>query len=94
MPEGERGESAALPEPVPVWAVVPFREFGELRLPVFAVRRSDVAVLVQLGFQGVLQEAWVRRDQVTTRQLKARGRDRYADVPAHLPKNEGHRSRG
>lgn len=94
IPETERGDHEPLPEPQPVWATVPYKEFGDLRLPVFALRRSDVAVLVETGWQGVRQECWVRREGVTVRTLKARQHDRHDPALRHLPKGEGHSSRG
>ena len=38
----------------------------------FAVARSDVAVYVEIAWQGRLQRAWVPRDTVTTRKLSPR----------------------
>jgi hypothetical protein len=38
----------------------------------FAVARSDVAVYVEIAWQGRLQRAWVPRDTVTTRKLTPR----------------------
>lgn len=91
LPEDQWGDHALLPEPLPVWATLHYPGLGALRLPVFAVRRSDVAVLVQTGWQGVRQEAWVPRDGVTTRQLQERPPERRRP---DLPNDEGHRSRG
>jgi len=91
LPEDAWGDHVKLPEPTPVWATLHYPGLGDLRLPVFAIRRSDVAVLVQTGWQGVRQEAWVPRDGVTVRQLKARQSDRRR---TDLPAGEGHRERG
>jgi len=94
IPESERGDHEALPEPQPVWATVPYEEFGELRLPVFAIRRSDVAVLVETGWQGVKQQCWVPRAGVTVRTLRARLPDKHDPAQRHLPRGEGYTARG
>ncbi|MBA8988956.1 hypothetical protein FHW23_000188 [Curtobacterium pusillum] len=48
----------------------------------FAVARSDVAVYVEIAWQGRMQRAWVPCDTVTTRKLAPR-RDRWTLGPAY-----------
>lgn len=60
---------------VPVYAaaLLPLDQIGVLeKLKAFAVARSDVAVYVEIAWQGRLQGAWVPRDTVTTRKLAPR----------------------
>lgn len=57
------------PEPVTISRLV-FEQIGELeRVKAFAVARSDVAVYVEIAWQGRLQRAWVPRSTVTRRKL-------------------------
>jgi hypothetical protein len=73
-------EQVGSPEPVdppqPVWIdKLIFEQIGELKkIKAFAVARSDVAVFVEISWQGRLQRAWVPRDTVTTRTLRPRDR--------------------
>lgn len=66
------------PEPVdptqPVWiSRLRFEQIGELeQVKAFAVARTDVAVYVEIAWQGRLQRAWVPRSIVTTRRLAPR----------------------
>jgi hypothetical protein len=70
LPLDQIGEPVALPMPESVWAdPVVFEHVGPIRVKAFAVARSDVAVYVQVSWQGRLQRAWVRREVVTRRQL-------------------------
>jgi hypothetical protein len=68
-------ETIGSPEPVdppqPVWiSRLAFEQIGELtKVKAFAVARSDVAVFVEIAWQGRLQRAWVPRGTVTVRQL-------------------------
>ncbi len=58
------------PQPVTVHDLR-FDQIGVLpEVKAFAVARSDVAVFVEIAWQGRLQRAWVPRDTVTTRTLK------------------------
>ncbi|WIA95786.1 hypothetical protein [Curtobacterium sp. MCBA15_004] len=60
------------PQPVTVHGLR-FEQIGVLaEVKAFAVARSDVAVFVEIAWQGRLQRAWVPRDTVTVRALKAR----------------------
>ena len=73
LPLDQIGNPERLPVPEPVWAdPVVFEHIGPLRVKAFAVAGSDVAVLVQVSWQGRLQEAWVRRELVTRRTLDPR----------------------
>lgn len=73
LPLDQIGDPVELPAPEPVW-IEPamFANIGELRVKAFAVARSDVAVYVQISWQGRLQRAWVRRDVVKRRRLEPR----------------------
>ncbi len=60
------------PQPVTVHDLR-FDQIGVLpEVKAFAVARSDVAVFVEIAWQGRLQRAWVPRDTVTTRTLNPR----------------------
>lgn len=74
LPLGEIGSPISVDPPQPVWiSRLRFDEIGVLeRVKAFAVARSDVAVFVELSWQGRLQRTWVPRDTVTVRQLKPR----------------------
>ncbi|GAA3330690.1 hypothetical protein GCM10017712_04910 [Curtobacterium citreum] len=62
------------PQPVTVHDLR-FDQIGVLaEVKAFAVARSDVAVFVEISWQGRLQRAWVPRDTVTTRTLRPRDR--------------------
>ncbi|MFJ3319376.1 hypothetical protein [Curtobacterium sp. NPDC086286] len=71
-------DSIGIPEPVdPPQCVnvrdLRFEAIGMLPfVKAFAVARSDVAVYVEIAWQGRLQRAWVPRDTVTTRKLTPR----------------------
>lgn len=60
--------------PKPVWiSRLRFDQIGELeRVKAFAVARSDVAVFVEIAWQGRMQRAWVPRDRVTVRRVLPR----------------------
>ncbi|WIA96395.1 hypothetical protein [Curtobacterium sp. MCBA15_004] len=65
-------ETVDPPQPVTVHDLT-FEEIGALaEVKAFAVARSDVAVFVEIAWQGRLQRAWVPRDTVTVRKLKPR----------------------
>ncbi|WP_141693371.1 hypothetical protein [Curtobacterium sp. UCD-KPL2560] len=73
LPLSQIGEPVELDEPEPVWVdPAVFEHIGPLRVKAFAVARSDVAVYVQISWQGRLQRAWVRRDVVRRRVLEQR----------------------
>lgn len=60
------------PQPVTVHRLR-FDQIGVLdTVKAFAVARSDVAVYVEIAWQGRLQRAWVPRDAVTIRKLAPR----------------------
>jgi hypothetical protein len=60
------------PEPVMISRLV-FDQIGELvDVKAFAVARSDVAVFVEIAWQGRLQRAWVPRSTVRRRKLAPR----------------------
>ena len=60
------------PEPVTISRLV-FEQIGELvDVKAFAVARSDVAVFVEIAWQGRLQRAWVPRATVRRRTLAPR----------------------
>ena len=71
-------DSIGSPEPVDPPQPVTVRDLrfdaiGVLpEVKAFAVARSDVAVYVEIAWQGRLQRAWVPRDTVTTRKLALR----------------------
>lgn len=68
------GHATRLQVSRPVYAWIRFHNAGDLRLKGFAVAASDVAVLVQVTWQGRLQQAWVWRAAVKNRRLKDRRR--------------------
>lgn len=70
----EIGEPEQLCAPEPVWVSrLRFEEIGVLeQVRAFAVARSEVAVYVEIAWQGRLQRAWVPRTTVTRRTLKPR----------------------
>jgi hypothetical protein len=74
LPLDEIGSAVSVDPPQPVWiSRLRFDEIGVLkRVKAFAVARSDVAVFVEIAWQGRLQRAWVPRDTVTVRQLDPR----------------------
>lgn len=74
LPLDAVGSPEQVDPPQPVWiANLRFDEIGVLeRVKAFAVARSDVAVFVEIAWQGRLQRAWLPRDTVTVRQLKPR----------------------
>ncbi|OII10544.1 hypothetical protein BIU97_10475 [Curtobacterium sp. MCBA15_009] len=74
LPVEEIGEPEELDAPEPVWVSnLRFEEIGVLtQVKAFAVARSDVAVCVEIAWQGRLQRAWVPRSTVTRRTLKPR----------------------
>ncbi|MDT0211260.1 hypothetical protein [Curtobacterium sp. BRD11] len=60
------------PEPVTISRLM-FEQIGELGdVKAFAVARSDVAVFVEIAWQGRLQRAWVPRSSVRRRTLAPR----------------------
>ncbi|QCR43419.1 hypothetical protein C1N91_07530 [Curtobacterium sp. SGAir0471] len=62
------------PQPVTV-RDLRFDQIGVLaEVKAFAVARSEVAVFVEISWQGRLQRAWVPRDAVTIRTLRPRDR--------------------
>jgi len=74
LPLGEIGSPEQLGDPEPVWVEsLRFDQIGVLeRVKAFAVARSDVAVYVEIAWQGRLQRAWVPRGSVTRRKLAPR----------------------
>ncbi|TCK63604.1 hypothetical protein EDF27_2149 [Curtobacterium sp. PhB136] len=68
------GERLATPRPVYVW--IRYQHAGLLRLRGFAVAHTPVAVLVQVTWQGRLQQVWCWRAAVKNRTLKERRRPR------------------
>ncbi|UBQ02752.1 hypothetical protein [Curtobacterium sp. TXMA1] len=76
LPLGQIGspEPVDPPQPVTVHGLR-FDQIGVLaEVKAFAVAGSDVAVLVEISWQGRLQRAWVPRDAVTTRTFRPRYR--------------------
>ncbi|WP_413600866.1 hypothetical protein [Curtobacterium sp. Curtsp57] len=74
MPADAVGTPQPVDPPQPVWVSrLRFEQIGVLeKVKAFAVARSDVAVFVEIAWQGRLQRAWVPRDTVTTRTLAPR----------------------
>lgn len=74
MPLDTIGSPEPLDPPQPVTVHdLRFEEIGMLpTVKAFAVARSDIAVYVEIAWQGRLQRAWVPRSTVTARTLKAR----------------------
>lgn len=74
LPLDEIGSPEPIDPPQPVWvADLAFEQIGVLeKVKAFAVARSDVAVFVEIAWQGRLQRAWVPRAVVTTRTLARR----------------------
>ena len=74
MPLEEVGAPEAIDPPQPVWiSSLRFDQIGELeKVKAFAVARSDVAVYVEIAWQGRLQRAWVPRSTVSRRALAPR----------------------
>lgn len=74
LPLDEIGSPEPIDPPQPVWIDrLVFEQIGELKkVKAFAVARSDVAVFVEIAWQGRLQRAWVPRSGVTTRKLAPR----------------------
>jgi hypothetical protein len=66
------GRATQLQIPRPVHAWIRFHDAGELRVNGFAVAASDVAVLVQVTWQGRLQQVWVWRAAAKNRRLAPR----------------------
>lgn len=68
------GAPEAVDPPQPVWiSRLRFEQIGELeRVKAFAVARSEVAVFVEIAWQGRRQRAWVPRGYVTRRRLMPR----------------------
>lgn len=65
-------ESVDPPRPVTIGRLE-FEQIGELtKVKAFAVARSDVAVFVEIAWQGRLQRAWVPRASVSRRELAPR----------------------
>lgn len=73
MPVDTIGSPEPVDPPQPVWIdMLRFDEIGVLEnVKAFAVARSDVAVYVEISWQGRLQRAWVPRDTVFRRVLLA-----------------------
>lgn len=74
MPLDTIGTPAPVDPPQPVTVHdLRFEQIGVLaKVKAFAVARSDVAVFVDIAWQGRLQRAWVPRSTVTARTLKPR----------------------
>lgn len=69
-------ESVDPPQPVTVHELR-FDQIGVLaEVKAFAVARSDVAVFVEIAWQGRLQRAWVPRGTVSVRKLEKRDTSR------------------
>lgn len=66
------GERLATPRPVYVW--IRYQHAGLLRLKGFAIAHTPVAALVQVTWQGRLQQVWCWRAAVKNRTLKDRSR--------------------
>jgi hypothetical protein len=71
LPLDEIGNPDPLGDPEPVWVEsLRFDQIGVLeRVKAFAVARSDVAVYVEIAWQGRVQRAWVPRVSVMRRTL-------------------------
>lgn len=74
LPLDHIGEPEAVTPPAPVWVDhLAFDQIGTLeQVKAFAVARSDVAVYIEIAWQGRLQRAWVPRASVTMRTLAPR----------------------
>jgi hypothetical protein len=74
LPLDAIGTPEQLDVPAPVWIdLLRFEQIGVLEnVKAFAVARSDVAVYVEISWQGRLQRAWVPRDTVFRRVLLPR----------------------
>jgi hypothetical protein len=74
LPLDDIGNPEQLDVPEPVWIdQLRFDEIGVLEnVKAFAVARSDVAVYVEISWQGRLQRAWVPRATVFRRVLLPR----------------------
>jgi hypothetical protein len=74
MPIDTIGTPQPVDPPQPVWVSrLRFEQIGELeKVKAFAVARSDVAVYVEIAWQGRLQRAWVPRSSVAVPQLAPR----------------------
>jgi len=74
LPLDQIGNPEQLGDPEPVWVEgLRFDQIGVLeRVKAFAIARSDVAVHVEIAWQGRLQRAWVPRASVTRRKLAPR----------------------
>lgn len=74
LPLDAIGSPEQLEAPEPVWIDrLRFDQIGVLeKVKAFAVAQSDVAVYVEISWQGRLQRAWVPRSLVTRRKLAPR----------------------
>lgn len=74
LPLDQIGEPQPFDVQEPVWIDrLTFEQIGELeRVKAFAVAGSDVAVYVEISWQGRLQRAWAPRSSVTHRKLAPR----------------------
>ncbi|MBF4628881.1 hypothetical protein [Curtobacterium flaccumfaciens] len=74
LPLDAIGDPLPLDTPEPVWIdQLRFEQIGVLKkLKAFAAAQSDVAVYVEISWQGRLQRAWVPRSSVTRRKLAPR----------------------
>ncbi|WP_259490905.1 hypothetical protein [Curtobacterium flaccumfaciens] len=74
LPPDQIGGPEGLDAWEPVWIDrLAFDQIAELEIvKAFAVARSDVAVCVEMSWQGRLQHAWVPRRSVTLRRLAPR----------------------
>jgi len=78
LPMDQVGSPEAVDPPRPVWiSRLEFEQIGALeRVKAFAVAQSDVAVFVEISWQGRLQRAWVPRVDVSNRLIVAPPRSR------------------
>jgi hypothetical protein len=74
LPLDSIGEPTGLEAPAPMWIDrLIFHEIGEFeRVKAFAVAQSDVAVYLEIAWQGRLQRAWGPRSNVNRRALAPR----------------------
>lgn len=74
LPLDAIGEPEQLDAPEPVWIDhLAFDQIGVLeKVKAFAFAQSEVAVWVEIAWQGRLQRAWVPRSSVTLRKLAPR----------------------
>lgn len=74
LPIDQIGHPVPTDAPEAVWVEnLRFEQIGVLdKVKAFAVARSDVAVYVEIAWQGRLQRAWVPRARVTRRRLAPR----------------------